>query len=87
MVSSTCVHAEEETLRFFLKKLPRTAAWVYCHIENCRSPVTIRRQGMIQPDDVSFAEIRIISQAQQQVSKEEMRAVQAGKELSSESKL
>ena len=87
MVSSTCVHAEEETLRFFLKKLPRTAARVYCHIENCRSPVTIRRQGMIQPDDVSFAEIRIISQAQQQVSKEEMRAVQAGKELSSGSKL
>ena len=84
MVSSTCVHAEEKTLRFFLKKLPRTAAWVYCHIENCRSPVTIRRQGMIQPDDVSFAEI---SQAQQQVSKEEMRAVQAGKELSSGSKL
>ena len=59
--------------------LTRTAAWVYRHIENCRSPVTIRRQGMIQPDDVSFAEIRIISQAQQEVSKEEMRAVQAGK--------
>ena len=44
-------------------KLTSTAAWVYRFIENCRSPVPIRRQGTIQPDEVSFAEIRIIRQA------------------------
>ena len=65
----------------------RTAAWVYRLIDNCRFPVTTRRQGTIQPDEVSFAEIRIIRQAQQEVFKEEMRAVQAGKELPSGSKL
>ena len=62
-------------------KFTRTAAWVCRFIENCRCPVTIRRQGMIQP------ERRIIRQAQQEVFKEEMRAVQAGKELPSGSKL
>ena len=68
-------------------KLTRIAAWVYRFIENCCSLVPIRRQGTIQPNEVSFAEIRIIRQAQQEVFKDEMRAVQGGKELPSESKL
>lgn len=48
-------------------KLTRTAAWVYHYIENYCSPVTTRRQGTIQPDNVLFAEIRIIRQARQDV--------------------
>ena len=66
-------------------KLTRTAAWVYHFIENCRSQVTTRRQGTIQPDEVSFTEIRNIRQAQQDVFKEELRAMQAGNELPSHS--
>lgn len=66
-------------------KLTRTAALVYNFIENCRSQVTTRRQGTIQPDEVSFTGIRNIRQAQQDVFKEEMRAMQAGKELPSHS--
>ena len=47
----------------------------------------VHRQDTIQPDEVSSVGIRIIQQAQQEVFKEEVRAVQTGKELSSGSKL
>ena len=48
-------------------KLTRTAAWVYCFVENCHFPVPIHRHGTIQPNEVSFVEIRIIRQAQLEV--------------------
>ena len=56
-------------------------------LENSRLPAALQREGAIQPDEVASAGMRIIKQAQQEVFKEEIRAVKTGKELPSGSKL
>ena len=68
-------------------KLTRVSAWVDCFLENSRLPAALRREGTIQPDEVASAGMRITKQAQQEVFKEEIRAVRTGRGLPSGSKL
>ena len=68
-------------------KLTRVSAWLDRFLENSRLLAALWREGTIQPDEVASAGMRIIKQAQQEVFKEEIRAVKTGKELPSGSKL
>ena len=68
-------------------KLTRVSARVDRFIENCRLPVALRRERSLQTDEVISAGMRIIRQVQQEVFKEEIRAVEAERELPRASKL
>ena len=56
-------------------KPTRVAARVDRFLENCRLPAAFRREGTIQPDEVASSGMRFIRQAQQEVFKDEIRAV------------
>ena len=55
--------------------------------KNCRLPAAFRREGTIQPDEVASSEMRFIRQAQEEVFKEEIRAVKTKKQLPNGSRL
>ena len=67
-------------------KLTRVSARVDRFIENCHLPVALRREGSLQTDEVISAGTRFIRQEQEEVFKEEIRAVKAEKELPRASK-
>ena len=69
------------------RKLTRASARVDRLLENCCLPVALRREGSLQTDEVISAGMRFIRQAQEEVFKEEIRAVKAERELASTSKL
>ena len=67
-------------------KLTRVSVGVSGFLENFRFPAALQRGGTIQPDEVSSAGMPITIQTQEDVFKEEIRAVRAGR-VSSGSKL
>ena len=68
-------------------RLTRLTATVYRFIENCRSPLTLRKKGTLRPEEIATSEMQLIRLAQQEEFQEEIHALKSGRELPGKSKL